>query len=52
MQHTHFGAVSIFGAFVGYLMCNTLWKLSAAHLIASTRSDKLTLLGQAMSVQS
>jgi hypothetical protein len=33
--HTHFGALVITSAFLGTLLAGTLWRLTAAHLIAS-----------------
>jgi hypothetical protein len=49
-QHTHFSFLVIGGTFVGVLFAGTLWKLSAAHAIASA-NPTLQQLGKAMLFQ-
>ena len=48
--HTHFGALIIGGTFVGVLLCGTLWRLTAAHFVASS-NPTLRRAGEAMAVQ-
>lgn len=49
-MHTHFSAVSAASIFLAVLVFGTLWRLAAAHLIASNNS-RANNLGQAMVFQ-
>jgi len=48
--HTHFSFISAAQAFIGVLVFGTLWRLSAAHLIA-TENDQLQHVGKSMLFQ-
>lgn len=49
-MHTHFGALVIGGTFIGVLLAGTLWKLTAAHLIASD-NPQWQAFGRGMIIQ-
>jgi hypothetical protein len=49
-MHTHFGALAGIGAFLSVLLFGTLWRLIAAHMVASS-SSALKHVGGAMSAQ-
>lgn len=49
-MHTHFSAVAAAGVFLAVLIWGSIWRLAAAHLMAS-ENTKLSTLGQAMIFQ-
>jgi hypothetical protein len=49
-MHTHFSAISAAGIFLAVLVWGTVWRLLAAHLIASSKPG-LNHLGSAMIFQ-
>jgi hypothetical protein len=48
--HTHIGAIAAVTTMIYIALIGTLWRLLAAHMIAS-KSDTATNLGQAMLFQ-
>ncbi|MGA5128797.1 hypothetical protein ACPCTO_03220 [Streptomyces olivoreticuli] len=49
-MHTHFSAMGALSAFLGVIVVGTLWRLIAAHLVAS-ESAFANHLGRAMAFQ-
>lgn len=49
-MHTHFSAIAAAGVFLAVLVWGTVWRLLAAHMIASNKPS-LSHLGQAMILQ-
>jgi len=49
-MHTHVGALHLVTAFLGVVLVGTAWRLSAAHLIASSNATAAQV-GKAMLVQ-
>ena len=49
-MHAHFSAVSAASVFLAVLVWGTLWRLAAAHMVASSNTT-LQHLGQAMAFQ-
>lgn len=49
-MHTHFSAVAAGGIFLAVLVWGTLWRLIAAHLVASDNAS-LQHIGKAMAFQ-
>ena len=49
-MHTHVGAIHLVTAFLGVVLVGTLWRISAAHLVASG-SPTAAGLGKAMAFQ-
>lgn len=49
-MHSHFSAVSAASVFLAVLVWGTLWRLAAAHLVA-TSNVALQHVGKAMSFQ-
>ena len=49
-MHTHIGAIAAFTTMIYIALIGTLWRLSAAHLVASS-STTATELGKAMLFQ-
>jgi hypothetical protein len=49
-MHAHFSAIAAAGVFLAVLVWGTLWRLGAAHLIASSNTT-LQHVGKAMTFQ-
>lgn len=49
-MHAHFSAIHAAGIFLAVLVWGTLWRLLAAHMMAS-KNQSLAQLGQAMVFQ-
>lgn len=49
-MHAHFSAVAAAGVFLAVLVWGTVWRLAAAHLVASNNAS-LQHIGKAMSFQ-
>ena len=49
-MHTHIGAIAAFTTMIYIALIGTFWRLSAAHLVASS-SPNFTELGKAMLFQ-
>ena len=49
-MHTHVGAIQLVSAFLGVVLVGTLWRVGAAHLVASD-SATAKQVGKAMAFQ-
>ena len=49
-MHTHVGAVHLITAFIGVALIGTLWRVGAAHLVA-TGNPTAAGIGKAMAFQ-
>jgi hypothetical protein len=49
-MHSHFSAIHAAGIFLAVLVWGTLWRLAAAHMVASN-NPTLQYVGQAMAFQ-
>jgi hypothetical protein len=49
-MHTHIGAIQLVTAFLGIALVGTLWRISAAHLVALD-NPTASNIGKAMAFQ-